>query len=146
MKSFFWKVCFFVYCLFKRNVYVAVDVSGSIDRQWIEQINEQLKRARLHNVAIQIIEFDYVIRDIYFSQGRLKLEGHAGGGTDLSSVFDYFEKELRICSNSSPGFVIFTDGYVPAPQAGVNIRPLWFIAPNGCKLDKTYPGFKFLTK
>ena len=115
------------------NIIVAVDTSGSIDRDLHERFMEEIILIRrMFKVEIRYIQCDTrVTQDIklkrYTNIEDIPIKG--GGGTDFNPVFDYI-KEKHYKPNA---ILYFTDGYGDYPKHS-NIDTLWVLSgePGDC--------------
>jgi len=115
------------------DVLVAVDTSGSISQDELEQFMSEILGITnsFSNVDLTIIDCDADIHGIYpFKHAtaddvmsKVKLKG--GGGTDHRPVFAWISQ-----NKSTAKFIIcFTDGCTSFPNASsVGIRTLWVVA------------------
>ena len=140
MKSFFFRLRFLWFCLFKTRVLAAVDISGSIDPRWLAEIDTMVSWANvICDVRLNVFSIDSYYcgrydRTISVQQYASRLP--ACGGTDTTSVIKSANGMLR----PQDGLAIFTDGYLPAPVEQPRMSTLWVIAPGGSCLDGSYPG------
>lgn len=119
------------------SIVVAVDTSGSIDRNLHERFMEEIILIRrMFKIEIRYIQCDTeVTQDIklkrYTNVEDIAIEG--GGGTDFRPVFDYIKQK-----NYKPNAILyFTDGQGTYPEKS-NIDTLWIIDSEdslsyGCK-------------
>lgn len=138
---------FILFCLFKKRIIAAIDISGSIGSDNQTPINAMLHFAsRFLGCDILVLLFNHDIVSV--SSYNAKNGGVYAddvditrvGGTDCNPVFDY-ARGYRYAIEDSFGLVIFTDGYLPPPgYSFVKTKSLWVIAPCGAELNDSYPG------
>lgn len=119
------------------SIVVAVDTSGSINRDLHERFMEEIILIRrMFKIEIRYIQCDTeVTQDIklkrYTNVENIAIKG--GGGTDFRPVFDYIKQK-----NYKPNAILyFTDGQGTYPEKS-NIDTLWIIDSEdslsyGCK-------------
>lgn len=108
------------------SIVVAVDTSGSINRELHERFMEEIILIRrMFKIEIRYIQCDTeVTQDIklkrYTNVEDIAIKG--GGGTDFRPVFDYIKQK-----NYKPNAILyFTDGQGAYPEKS-NIDTLWII-------------------
>lgn len=123
----------------KKRVLVGVDTSSSMsDSDIIEAFNE-IHHIYKAGVAVDVMEVDAVVHDVYSYKGKWDGKISGRGGTNMSVGIDYFNKHADNYST----LVIITDGYIESnpiqPKAGKKV--LWVISSNGV-VDENWPGYK----
>lgn len=118
-----------------KNVWVAVDASGSVSTRELSQAVSELKNAIYQFSSFEgyLSYFDsYVTRPIPFSSVEEinQIPSLGGGGTSFVEIFDYRRKNLKEMEISL--IVIITDGYAPWPKEEFTdgIPVLWIINNN----------------
>lgn len=107
----------------KPSILAAIDTSGSMSDQELDEISGELLRLRkTHKVTVA--EFDVKIHRSYPLRGRIQ-EVQGRGGTDFRPVFE--KKFLR---KLAPDLIlIFTDGFGPAPEVPPRQPVIWIFLP-----------------
>ncbi|MCS6899152.1 MAG: VWA-like domain-containing protein [Myxococcales bacterium] len=103
------------------SILVALDTSGSMSNNDLEEIGRQLAQLAQHTRFL-VAECDMVIHRIYPFPGRLSTV-MGRGGTDLRPVFDPW----LLRSRRVQGVVYFTDGLGPFPEGAPPIPVLWVL-------------------
>lgn len=118
------------------KIYILLDTSGSIGREWDYFITECYSILNSHEaVQATIFTVDTKIRDIIELNRRSKkklskLEFHGGGGTNFVSAYEEIEKDRK-----KPKLLIFfTDGETYWPKKKLpNTKTLWVITNRNIK-------------
>ena len=109
---------------------VAIDTSGSIPRDALEQIDAELRSIVRLGLALVVVEFDVAVRRVRaFGRGDALGSVMGRGGTDLRIPFG---REL-LRTHRPDALVCFTDGRGPAPTRpplGVS-SVLWVVSTGG---------------
>lgn len=115
-----------------RNIWVAVDASGSVSTRELSQAVSEIKNAMYQFASFEgyLSYFDsFVTRPIPFSSVEEinQIPSLGGGGTSFVEIFDYRRKNLKELEISL--IVIITDGYAPWPKEECTdgIPVLWII-------------------
>ncbi len=115
-----------------RNIWVAVDASGSVSTRELSQAVSEIKNAIYQFASFEgfLSYFDsFVTRPIPFSSVEEinQIPSLGGGGTSFVEIFDYRRKNLKDLEISL--IVIITDGYAPWPKETYadGIPVLWII-------------------
>lgn len=115
-----------------RNIWIAVDASGSVSQRELSQAISEIKNAigQFSFFEGYLSYFDsYVTRPIPFSSVREvdQIPSLGGGGTSFVEVLDYRRKKMADMDISL--IIIITDGYAPWPKEGMaeGIPVLWII-------------------
>ena len=97
---------------FSTRLLVAVDVSGSISTETLEDFYSSINRLfRYGSVDIDICQFDAVIGSVHtMQQAKTEIEVQGRGGTSFQPVIDYIANHPEY-----DGLLILTDGQAPAP-------------------------------
>jgi predicted metal-dependent peptidase len=117
----------------KASVLVAVDTSGSVSGEELNEFFSEINHIYKAGTDITIIECDAKIQRIYKYTGKWDGTVHGRGGTVFDEVYTYRNEHRR----DFTACVFFTDGYldVNTKLFGNNI---WIITSNGYK--QKYPG------
>ena len=118
---------------FKPKVLVAVDTSGSVSNEELQDFFTEINYLHKSGVSVDILEFDAKIQHKFEYKGKkteIKIVGR--GGTDATECFQHY-KEHREYST----LVVFTDGYlnIDLPKCQ---NVIWVITSNGAR--QKYPG------
>ena len=124
------------------SIVVAVDTSGSIDRDLHERFMEEIILIRrMFKVEIRYIQCDTEInQDIKLKRYTdiEKIEIMGGGGTDFKPVFDYIKQK-----NYKPNAILyFTDGQGRYPERS-DIDTLWILSDDDCIKYNCAPPFGY---
>lgn len=117
----------------KASVLVAVDTSGSVSGEELNEFFSEINHIYKAGTDITIIECDAKIQRIYKYTGKWDGTVHGRGGTVFDEVYEYRNEHRR----DFTACVFFTDGYldVNTKLSGNNI---WIITSNGYR--QKYPG------
>ena len=112
------------------NVVVAIDTSGSINREKLKQFKSELYAIKksFSNITIDVIMHDCEIQDhIKIKNSSKELKEFKGrGGTRHDVVFEYIEKEIKNVNL----IICLTDGYTIYPKKVRNKNVLWIFSSN----------------
>ena len=124
-----------------QKICVALDLSGSISNQQLEQFWHLLRQlsAQLSNLDITVICFDQKVLKVFnmdqLNQRQIRCLG--GGGSDLTPVLQAIQQgEIEgIESNRADNLVVFSDGRVRLENLANKYtgQIMWIISPNGIK-------------
>lgn len=96
------------------KVYIGIDTSGSTLREQKIFIGAIAKSLRTQEITATIIQCDFDIQDIQTNISKISINKNykmkGGGGTDLTKILDYIEKQEN---NKKARLVLLTDGYTP---------------------------------
>ncbi len=113
------------------EIVVAIDSSGSIDRELMGQFLAELEGIleQFSDYAIELIVADDRIRfHRRFETGEaLEYEAHGGGGTDFRPLFEYVERNL----DPPRALIYFTDGAGIYPEREPAYDVLWALSREG---------------
>ena len=105
----------------RQRILVAIDTSGSMSREELEEIARQLRTLRAH-AELVIAECDAEVQRVYAFDREVR-DVRGRGGTDLRPVF---ELELLV-QYRVDGVVYFTDGGGPWPSEAPALPVLWVL-------------------
>jgi len=115
------------------DVVVAIDTSGSISQQELEEfISETIAIAKsFRNVKMTVITCDAEVQDVYsLTNGNIDklkhMEIHGYGGTDFRPVFNYIKRKIP----NARILVYLTDGYGEFPKQET-VRTIWVLTKEG---------------
>lgn len=115
-----------------KNIWIAVDASGSVSQRELSQAVSEIKNAigQFSSFEGYLSYFDsYVTRPIPFSSVCEvdQIPSLGGGGTSFVEVLDYRRKKMAEMDISL--IIIITDGYAPWPKEDMadGIPVLWII-------------------
>lgn len=107
----------------KQHMLLAIDTSGSVSSQELEEFMQEIDHIYNTGVDITIVQCDTAIKNIRSYDGSGKLEVHGRGGTEFDPVIEYYNENLRKYTS----LVYFTDG-----EAWATIKPksrvLWVLS------------------
>lgn len=108
----------------KTHLLVAVDVSGSIETEDLQNFFSIIKRFFSYGVeAINVIAFDTEIKQEFELRKAAKnIQITGRGGTDFQCAIDYYEAHPEF-----QGMIIFTDGYAEVPKIRKVKQLLWIL-------------------
>ena len=109
-----------------QRLLVALDTSGSIDQNMLEDFFAEVHGAWKVGATVVIVECDADVQRSYDYRGRPPKGVKGGGGTEFEPVFKWMRKERPF-----DGVLYLTDGYGPAPSSRPNCKLLWVIAEGG---------------
>ncbi len=114
------------------NVLVAVDTSGSIERDELTQFISELQGI-CHAYDFIKVELYYVDADIYgpfsLADGLDKAPPQGGGGTDFAVFYEQVVDQLN--SNDVDIITYFTDGFGDFPLKAPSIETMWVVTSGG---------------
>lgn len=117
----------------KVSMLVAVDTSGSVCSQELEDFFVEINYVYKAGAKVTVLQCDTQINSIKEYDGKTIPEIKGRGGTDFQPVIDYYLEHKRDFAS----LIFFTDGYCNIPEncpAGI----VWVITPTGYHQD--YPG------
>jgi predicted metal-dependent peptidase len=117
----------------KVSILVAIDTSGSVSTEELQEFFSELDYAYKAGARITIIQCDTVITDISEYDGKNLPDVKGRGGTDFNPPVEYYIKHRKEYAS----LIYFTDGEAPLPYkkpSGV----VWVISSMGCQQD--FPG------
>ena len=123
------------------NLLVAVDSSGSIDTQDLENFFSIINKFFKYGTRkMKVLVFDAEIQqELDYKKAMKEIEIKGRGGTDFQPVIDYYEN-----TDKYDGMIVLTDGCAPLPQIHRNKKILWLINNrmnyNYCKKLGELPG------
>ena len=117
------------------DIVVAIDVSGSISQQQVNEFATELQSIceQVMPDAVRVlwwsdkVEHEQIIYPDQFGDIRKLLKPHGGGGTYVTAVSEYItQKQVK-----ADCVVVFTDGHVESsPQWQVTAPTLWLVTEN----------------
>ena len=119
---------------FKPKVLVAIDTSGSVSNEELQEFFGEVNHLYKSGVCVDIVEFDTQIQSKFEYKGaKTEIPISGRGGTDVTSTVEYYAQHREYST-----LVIFTDGYL-----GINHLPhvpnlIWIITSDGSR--QNYPG------
>ena len=119
---------------FKPKVLVAVDTSGSVSNEELQEFFGEVNHLYKSGVCVDVVEFDTMIQSKFEYKGaktEIPISGH--GGTDVTSTVEYY-----IAHKEYSTLVVFTDGYLSVNHLPLAQNLIWIITSDGCRQD--YPG------
>lgn len=118
---------------FKPKVLVAVDTSGSVSNDELQDFFSEVEHLYKSGVCVDVIEFDTCVTSKFEYKGaKTEIPITGRGGTDATDAVNYYIQHREYST-----LVIFTDGYlsINLPKAQ---NMIWVITSNGC--HQAYPG------
>jgi len=93
------------------HLVVAVDTSGSVDTEALEQVYNELDTMKKVGINITVVECDSAIQKVYEFNPRNPVEIIGRGGTSFAPVFELLKtKEFKKNWGKVDGLIYFTDG------------------------------------
>lgn len=118
---------------FNPKILVAIDTSGSISDEELNEFFSELQHLYKSGVYIEVVEFDTTIQNKFVYKGQKKdIEIVGRGGTDMTDVYNYYTENRDFST-----LVMFTDGYLDIDYPR-HRNVVWVISSNG-KIQN-YPG------
>ena len=121
------------------HIVVAIDTSGSMDREVLGKILTEIDAARqIADCKLTVIQCDVKIKDIETLEAWelastnfevMSLKGR--GGTSLIPPFDWLEKFVEEGNPLPDALIYMTDGYGPSPKSIPMFPCLWVVPQNG---------------
>lgn len=113
------------------NVVIAIDTSGSINKNCLEQFATEIDKVRHLVTDVTAMSCDCQVHEVVkiskFGKFLNGLQFHGGGGTDMRPVFDRVKED-----NLLPELLIYlTDGYGVFPEKAPNYPVLWCVTEEG---------------
>ena len=118
----------------KVSILVAVDTSGSVSNEELEDFFSEIIYIYKAGARITILECDARISANYEYTGKWNGKVHGRGGTDFQPVIDYYRNNKK----DYAALVYFTDGECSIPE-NVPMDTIWVITSEGDH-NKEYPG------
>ena len=118
----------------KVSILVAIDTSGSVSNQELEDFFSEITYIYKTGARITILECDAQISANYEYTGKWTGKVHSRGGTNFQPVIDYYRKNMK----DYAALVYFTDGECYIPD-NVPRDTIWVITSTGDH-NKEYPG------
>ena len=118
----------------KVSILVAVDTSGSVSNEELEDFFSEITYIYKAGARITILECDARISANYEYTGKWNGKIHGRGGTDFQPVIDYYRNNKK----DYAALVYFTDGECCIPE-NVPMDTIWVITSEGDH-NKEYPG------
>ena len=118
----------------KVSILVAVDTSGSVSNEELEDFFSEITYIYKVGARITILECDARISANYEYTGKWNGKVHGRGGTDFQPVIDYYRNNKK----DYAALVYFTDGECCIPE-NVPVDTIWVITSEGDH-NKEYPG------
>ena len=118
----------------KKRTLVAIDTSGSVSNEELQEFMSEIKHIHKCGVDITIIQCDTTIRSIEPYNGRGNINVHGRGGTEFDPVLEYYNQNLRKYTS----LVYFTDG-----ECTTDVKPkapvLWVLSERS-EMNDSLPG------
>ena len=118
----------------KVSILVAVDTSGSVSNEELEDFFSEITYIYKVGTRITILECDARISANYEYTGKWNGKVHGRGGTDFQPVIDYYRNNKKDYAS----LIYFTDGECCIPE-NVPMDTIWVITSEGDH-NKEYPG------
>ena len=118
----------------KVSILVAVDTSGSVSNEELEDFFSEITYIYKAGARITILECDAKISANYEYTGKWNGKVHGRGGTDFQPVIDYYRNNKKDYAS----LIYFTDGECCIPN-NVPRDTIWVITSEGDH-NKEYPG------
>ena len=118
----------------KVSILVAVDTSGSVSNEELEDFFSEITYIYKAVARITILECDAKISANYEYTGKWNGKVHGRGGTDFQPVIDYYRNNKKDYAS----LIYFTDGECSIPE-NVPMDTIWVITSEGDH-NKEYPG------
>ena len=119
---------------FKPKVLVAIDTSGSVSNEELQEFFGEVQHLYKSGVCVDIVEFDTQIQSKFEYKGiKTEIPISGRGGTDVTSTVDYYIKHREYST-----LVLFTDCYLTVNHLPMAQNMIWIITSNGYHQD--YPG------
>jgi hypothetical protein len=109
-----------------QRLLVAVDTSGSIDQNMLEEFFTEIHGTWKVGATVVIVECDADVQRSYDYRGKPPKAVAGGGGTEFEPVFQWMREQRPF-----DGVLYLTDGYGPAPSTRPNCKLLWVISDGG---------------
>ena len=106
-----------------QRLLVAIDTSGSIDREMIKAFFAEIHGAWKAGAAVHVVECDAEVQRDYRYTGRLPDMVAGGGGTEFEPVFRWMLNQPKF-----DGCLYLTDACGPAPTTRPRCKLLWLVA------------------
>jgi predicted metal-dependent peptidase len=119
----------------KKHVLVAVDTSGSVSRQELQEFFEEIHHIHRTGAQVTIVQCDTAICHMGPYKPKDEIHIHGRGGTDFQPVIDYFDENRKTYSC----LIYLTDGEAPAPTKPRG-RILWALSSASRKTEHL-PGY-----
>ncbi|MEO1652508.1 MAG: VWA-like domain-containing protein [Bacteroidota bacterium] len=114
----------------KQKLLVAIDSSGSIKTEELQDFFNEVYHIWQQGAEIQIVECDVKIHQSYTYKGQNPSLVLGGGGTSFEAPIEYANLHFR-----PDALIYLTDGYGPKPGILSNCPILWLISREGAKLE-----------
>jgi predicted metal-dependent peptidase len=119
---------------FKPKVLVAVDTSGSVSNEELQEFFGEIQHLYKSGVSVDVVEFDTQIQNKFEYKGaKTEIPISGRGGTDCHSTVDYYIQHREYST-----LVIFTDGYLTVNDLPLCQNLIWIITSDGYR--QNYPG------
>lgn len=119
---------------FKPKVLVAIDTSGSVSNEELQEFFGEVQHLYKSGVCVDIVEFDTQIQNKFEYKGaKTEIPISGRGGTDVTSTYDYYTKHREYST-----LVVFTDGYLSVNHLPIAQNVIWIITSDGYR--QKYPG------
>jgi predicted metal-dependent peptidase len=109
-----------------QRLLVAVDTSGSIDQEMLEDFFTEVHAVWKVGATVVIVECDADVQRSYDYRGKTPSGVSGGGGTEFEPVFRWMQTQRPF-----DGVLYLTDGYGPAPTIRPNCKLLWVLSSDG---------------
>jgi len=123
----------------KRHVLVAVDTSGSVSKNELEEFFHEIYHIHKGGTEVTVVQCDAAIAKIepFKKDTADKIKVHGRGGTSFDPPCDYFNENPHKYSC----MIYFTDGEAPAPVNKIRGKILWVLSSTS-NLNDELPGLK----
>ena len=119
---------------FKPKVLVAIDTSGSVSNDELQEFFGEVQHLYKSGVAVDVVEFDTQIQNKFEYKGaKTEIPISGRGGTDVTSTYEYYMQHREYST-----LVVFTDGYLNVQHLPIAQNVVWIITSDGYHQD--YPG------
>lgn len=112
----------------KRKLAVAIDTSGSIDKNLMADFMKEIQAIRKTGALITVFECDCKVQREYELKSESDIKFKGGGGTSFDPVFERVNNERM---KPFDGILYLTDGNANRPVIRPRAKVLWVISPNG---------------
>jgi len=110
----------------KPDLYILVDVSGSISKELLSQFFAEIDRIAFLAKEVVVITVDTEIHEEFiYKRGQLP-KIHGGGGTNFDKAFEHLKEK-----KTNLNLVVLTDGFVSVPEIKLHGFVLWCIDEKG---------------
>lgn len=119
---------------FKPKVLVAIDTSGSVSNNELQDFFTEVEYLYKSGVGVDVIEFDADIQKKFpYTGKKTEIEICGRGGTDVTTTYEYYINHKEYST-----LVVFTDGYLGVDHLSRTRNVIWVITSDGYR--QQYPG------